>query len=394
MYQKRGRPKEYKGFFAKHKLAMATTTLIGTIVGAGILGIPYVIAKAGFLYGFFLIIFLGLAYLLQHLFLGEVVLRTKQQHQIPGYAEKYLGKWGKRIITLSMFLGLYGALTAYLIGEGATLHSIFKIGTPLIYSLIFFVVVFLIVFKGIKAAGKTELIMICLLFAIVLILGIVCFRQINVENFSGFNPANFFLPYGVILFAFIGLPAIPELQEVLVEEKKKMKRAIIIGSVIPIVLYVLFSFIIVGVVSLENFELLGPNERIATIALSIYAHPFLGTLANILAVLAMFTSFLTLGIALKEIFEYDFKLSPWTSLFLTFSFPLVITLFKLTTFITVLGVTGAVAGGIDGILIVLMYWKAKLLGDRRPEYSLPKYKFVGIVLMVMFLLGIIYTLIF
>lgn len=390
MFKKRGKNEEYKGFFARHKQAIAATTLAGTVIGAGILGIPYVIAKTGFLYGFILIILLGLAYLFLNLFLGEVVLRTKKQHQLPGYAEKYLGKWGKRAITLSMFIGLYGALTAYLIGEGATLHSIFGFGSPLLYTLIFFVITFLIIYRGIKATGKAELILISLLFLVVIFIGLFSFRQINPANLTHLDLAKILVPYGVIVFAYIGLPSIPEMQEELGKEKKLMKKAIIFGSVAPIILYLLFSLIIVGIVGLENFEMLEPNQRIATIALSIYSHRILGIFANILAVLAMFTSFLTIGIALGEIFEYDYNLSRGLSLLLTFSLPLLIVIFNLTTFITVLGVTGAFAGGIDGILVILMYWRSKLLGDRKPEYSLKKHTVLGFVLMLMFAFGIVY----
>ncbi|MBT5924666.1 hypothetical protein HOH30_02990, partial [Candidatus Woesearchaeota archaeon] len=70
MYKKRGAPIEYKGFFGRHRVAIAATTLLGTIVGAGILGIPYVIAQTGILYGFILIVLLGIMYLFLNLFLG------------------------------------------------------------------------------------------------------------------------------------------------------------------------------------------------------------------------------------------------------------------------------------------------------------------------------------
>jgi tyrosine-specific transport protein len=390
MFQKRGVKKEEKGFFANHKLAIAATTLVGTVVGAGVLGIPYVIAKTGFLYGLLLIILIGFAYLLLNLFMGEVILRTKKQHQLPGYAEKYLGIWGKRIMTLSLFLGLYGALIAYLIGEGVTLHSIFGFGSPIIYTLIFFVITCSIIYKGVKATGKAELVLISLLFLIVVLIGLFSFDKINVSYLSYLDFAKIFIPYGVIVFAFIGLPALPEMQEELGKEKKKMKKAIIIGSIIPIILYILFSLIIIGMIGLSNFEVLQPNERIATVALSLYSHPILGIFANLLAVLAMFTSFLTIGIALAEIYEYDYGLSRHLSLSLTFFIPLVIVLFNFTNFIAVLGITGAVAGGIDGILVVLMYWKAKLLGDRKPEYRLKKHYLLGILLIIMFILGIGY----
>jgi amino acid permease len=371
---------------------IAIATLVGTIVGAGILGIPYVLAKAGFLYGSLIILIIGVAFLFLNLFAGEVVLRTKEQHQLTGYAEKYLGIKGKRFMTLAMLVNIYGALTAYLIGEGTTLHAIFKFGSPILYSLIFFIITFLIIYRGIKATGKMELILISLLLFVVIIIGFFSFQEISLSNFSIFNPAFFFLPYGVIIFSFMASPAIPELQEVLGKEKKKMKKAIILGSLIPIFLYLIFAFIIVGVVGLGQFDQLEPNQRIATIALQIYSQPLLGLFANILAILAMFTSFLTLGIALTEMYHYDYKLSHQTSLLLTFSLPLMVVLFDLTTFITVLGVTGAIAGGLDGILVILMFWKAKRFGNRKPEYALGKFRFLGIILIIMFVFGICYQL--
>lgn len=381
-----------RGFFARNKLLVAATTLIGTIVGAGILGIPYVIAKAGFLYGFILVLLIGVAFLFLNLFAGEIVLRTHEQHQLTGYAERYLGKWGKRFMALSMLVAIYGALTAYLIGEGATIYSVLGVGTPILYTLLFFAITFIIIYNGIKAAGKAELILITLLLLIVVLIGVFSYDKISLANFSLFNPAFFFLPYGVILFAFMGSPAIPEMQEVLGREKKKMKKAIIIASVIPIVLYLIFTFIVGGIVGVESFELLEPNERIATVALQIYSIPLLGAFANILAVLAMFTSFLTLGIALVEVYHYDYSFSRRNALLLTFAVPLLIVLFNLTTFIAVLGVTGAVAGGLDGILITLMYWKSRKLGNRKPEYSLGSQKVLGTVLISMLAAGIAYQL--
>lgn len=392
MFQKRGLPKHRSGFFARNKLLMATATLVGTIIGAGILAIPYVIAKSGFLYGLIIVFLIGLAFLVLNLYTGEIVLRTKGQHQLTGYCEKYLGRWGKYLMAFSMVFGLYGALIAYLIGEGQALKTIFGTGHPLVYSLAFFVVVSVIICLGVKATGKAEMIFISLLILLVVLIGVFSFRHLNLSYFTSFNPLYFFLPYGVILFAFMGTVAIPEMQEVLEENKKLMKKAIIIGSLTPIIIYLVFSFVIVGLVGLDNFEVLSPNERIATVALSVYSHPVLGILANCLAVLTMFTSFLTIGIALTEMYNYDFKISRKLALALTLLVPLFFLLANLTTFIAVIGVAGAIAGGLDGLLIVLAYWKAKKFGDRRPEYSFKSLKLLGIILISMFALGILYQL--
>lgn len=387
MFKKRGSPE--KGFLSRHKILLAIATLVGTIVGAGILAIPYVVAQSGFLLGFIITVVLGLSLLLLNLMAGEIVLRTKQQHQLTGYAEKYLGRWGKRLMMFSMVFGIYGALTAYLIGEGETLKALVGWGHPLWYSLIFFVLAFLVIYQGVKAAGKVDLILVLLLLMVVAIIGIFSYKNIVINNLTSISWAKFFAPYGVILFALAGITSVPQMQEVLGEKKDTMKKAIIIGSTIPIILYLLFAFIVVGLIGLPNFEVLQPNERIATVALSIYSSPIFGVLANCIAILSMFTSFLTLSIALIEMYEYDYVFSHSLALALTLSIPLLVTMLKLSTFITVVALTGAVAGGLQSILIIFMFWKAKKRGERVPEYSLKTYTFLGWFLVVLFALGVV-----
>lgn len=409
MYKKRGEKSE--GFFAKNRFWVAVATLIGTIVGAGVLGIPYVIAKSGFVYGSILIFVIGIAFVIFNLLMGEVVLRTKGQFQLTGYMERYLGKWGKRVMAFSMMFAIYGALTAYIMGEGEILKAIFGEPTFLssifswlpgilltflqnnFYALLFFIVASFIVYKGVKAAGQVELVIISLLILVVLLIGVLSFKHINLSNFNTFNPAYFYLPYGVILFSFIGAAAIPEMQEELGKnELKKMKKALIIGSVVPLVLYFLFSVIVIGLVGLNNFELLDANQRIATIALSMYSNPILGLLANIFAVFSMFTTFLTLGVALKEVYHYDYKINPHLAFILTVMVPLFLALAQIASFITALAITGSIAGGLEGILVVLAYWKAKKKGNRKPEYTINIPKSIGMILIVLLGLGIAYQL--
>ncbi len=370
MFKKRGEVKKYTGFFAQRKQLIATSTLIGTIVGAGMLGIPYVVSQAGLIYGLILIFLLGIAFIFLYLMLGEVVLRTKEQHQLAGYAEKYLGPTGKRIMTLITFVSIYGALIAYLIGEGVSLHAIFKVGSPLLYTLLFFAVGVLIVWRGIKSTGKAELYLILLLLSVVVIIGFYSLDKIDGQHITLFNPKYFFLPYGIILFSLLGFPAIPEMQEELGHDKKLMKKSIIIGALIPIILYLLLAFIIVGMIGAEQFAKLESNQRIATIALGMFSHPLLAIFANVLAVLAMFTSFLSLSTALVEVYEFDYHLNHTLAVVITFALPILIVFLNVTSFIGILALTGGIAGGLEGIIIILMYVNAKKRGDRPPEYKL------------------------
>ena len=106
----------------------------------------------------------------------------------------------------------------------------------------------------------------------------------------------------------------------------------------------------------------------------------------------MFTSFLTLGLALKEVYHYDYKINLHYSWALTCLIPLIVFFIGHTGFVQILGISGSFAGGVAGILFALMFWKAKKLGNRKPEYSLGNQKFVGYLIMVVFTLGIIYQL--
>ena len=368
----------------KFLLWEAIATLVGTIIGAGILGIPYVIAKAGFWTGIFDIILLGIVVLVIYLYLGEVVLRTKGFHQLPGYAAKYLGKWGKRLMVFSMVFGNYGALIAYIIGEGLALAAIFG-GEPLTYSLIFFIIVAVIIYKGLKAVGESELIMLPMVIFVIIIISLLSLGHININNYVNFDIFKILIPYGVILFAFLGAAAVPEMEQELVKNRKLMKKAIIIGVMIPIISYLLFAFAVVGVTGLATSE-------VATIGLGQIMGKYMVIVGNLLAVLTMTTSFLTLGLALKQTFNYDYKLNHTLSWALTVIIPLLIAVSGLTSFIQIIGISGVVAGGIEGVLIVLMAMKAKKLGDRKPEYTIKINWLIAAVLIALFVIGAIYLL--
>src|SRR3989344_238109 len=91
-------------------LILALATIVGTTVGAGIFGIPYVVSKSGTIPGVFYFVVLGSAVLLLHLFFGEIILRTKGQHRLIVYAQIYLGNWGKILVAFSTIIGIMGAL--------------------------------------------------------------------------------------------------------------------------------------------------------------------------------------------------------------------------------------------------------------------------------------------
>jgi tyrosine-specific transport protein len=367
----------------KKRFWEAVATLTGTTIGAGVLGIPFVVSKAGFLVGMVEIVVLGLAIILLNLLLGEIVLRTKEDHQLTGYAEKYLGKAGKRIMACTMIFGIYGSLTAYLIGVSNELVKLFPITNNIVYGIAYFFVVALLIYSGLKAIENSELFLGIILFIIILVMSALAISSPSFSIKPSFSLSkNIIYPYGVIFFAYLGAVAIPEMKEELRKQKKDLKKAIILGGFIVMFAYLLFSTAIIGVCKDVKEEVASGCLKVLGFKMELFGILF--------GIFAMSTSFLALGLALKEMYEYDYKLKKGTAWVLTCIVPLVIFLLGIGSFIQILSIAGALVGGMEGLLIVLMFRNAKKRGERRPEYVIKENKVLLIMLSALFILGITY----
>ena len=362
------------------KFWATTFTLTGSIIGAGILGLPYVFSRSGILIGALWLIALGIILLYTHLCLGSVTLSTKGRHQLVGYAEKYLGKTAQRIMFFAVVFGIYSALIAYLIGEGQSFSKLFT-GTldySIYFAIAFWLVMTLLLREGLKGLKKLEFWGVICIITIVLIIAVYFFPQIDTANYMYSDTANLFLPFGVVLFAILGFSSIPELRQEIKGQEKKLKKAIIIGTLIPVTIYFIFSFTFVGVLGKEV-------TQVATLNL--------GKLVILLGMFTMLTSYFVLSFSLKDIYEYDLGYSGIRDFFLVSGLPLLIYLILYSlnklNFITVLGIGGVVSGGLTGILILLIANKAKTNFNRKPEYKMPINWLIIIILSIVFIAGIV-----
>lgn len=356
--------------------------LVGTVIGAGIFGLPYVVAKIGFFPGIFYLLILAILVLFLNLIYGEVILRTPGDHQLTGYGEIYLGKLGKILATLAIFITAYGALLAYLIKTGEFLSLIFGFPNHVLFSLLFFVFASTAVFFGLKSVSFFAGLLVVALLSLVGLIAILGGGKINFANFLGFNPRFLFFPYGVILFALFGSSVIPEMEEILRQRPQKLKKAIFLGSLISLFTYLLFVTVIVGISGK-----LTSDDAIS--GLILFLPSWIVNLGASLGVLTMGSSFLTLGYVLREVWFRDFGF-PKIFAFLLACFPsLILFLLGAKSFIEVLAITGSLMGGLTGILIILMFLRAKKTGERQPAYSLPLPKILLVILILVFILGLL-----
>lgn len=365
---------------------LVLSVLIGTTIGAGIFGLPYAIIRSGIIPGLFYFLILGGAVTLIHLFFGEIALRTKEKYRLPGFAQKYLGEKGRILITISVLLGTIGALLAYIILAGDFLKILFTSSILKLSSFqlafIFWLVLSFFIFRGMKIIAPVEIFTNIFFFLFIFIIIWFCLPKINFSNLEFLNLPDIFLPYGVILFSLVGWSAIPEIIAIskTSEEKKDIKKAIISATIIVISLYVLFVSAIAGVTGGKtSFDALSGLISFLGKKIIIF-----GALAG---VITLADSFLILGLYLRNIFIYDLKLPKTISFFIACGSPFLLYLAGLRSFINTIGFVGTIIGAIEGIAIVLIFKKAKKLGDREPEYNLNIPSFLLYFLILIFILG-------
>lgn len=370
---------------------LALAVLVGTIIGAGIFGLPYVVSKSGLAPSFFYFLILGGAALLVQLIFGELVLRNVKTLRIVGLAEKYFGRNGKILITISTIIGLVGSLLAYGILAGEFLETAFSFIpaagfnlSSFTFSLLFLFGLSIFIFKGIKTIAPVEIFTNIAFFLIIFLVFFIGAPQINFNNFFLADGKNIFLPYGVVMFSLVGWMAIPEINEMLKgsKEKRSLKKIIIIATAFCAIIYICFSLVVFGIsgknTSTESLQGLVPFFGQKVI--------FFGALA---AVVTLIDSFLIIGLSLRNTLVYDLKLSKFNASIITCGLPIVLFLLGCQSFIGTIGFMGTILGAVDGIIIVLMHQRSKKIYDRQPEYSLNLPRFIIYFLVVVFILGVV-----
>ncbi len=361
------------------RLIYPIVTLSGTIIGVGLFSLPYITSRVGTLVmlGYFLV--LGSLIILVHLFYGELALKTPDFKRLPGFAKFHLGDLGEKVAIASTILGIFGAILAYLIVGGEFLGELlspFFGGNSFIWTIFYFALGATIIFSGIRIISKVEF---WGLISFFLVLIVIFFRSqpfLKIGNlFPSPDLGSLFLPYGAILFSLWGADLIPEAEEMLKENKKLLPKVIIIATLIPMIIYLFFIYLILGITGPQTTES-------ALTGLKSFLGDGTVSLLLLFGVLTTFTSFITLGLTLKKVFWYDLKIKENFAWLITCFLPLILFLIGVKHFIPVISFVGGVMIGINGILILLMYQKI----SKRGLVILP--------LILIFLGGIIYEIIY
>jgi len=358
---------------------LATATIIGTVFGAGILGLPYAINKSGFLLGLLLTGFIAIGMTLLILYVAEIVLRSHRVNQLPGIVKRYLGvKWSKLMFFL-FTVGVYGALISYIIGISSVLSLLTGLN-QLFYQSLIIVIGGLIVYLGLRMVQKAELLIVSTLIIVLVIICLLISPQLNINNLSKFEWGNFFYPFGVIFFALTGYSVMPELEQMLTKQRTSIMKSVVTAMLICTSAYIFFTMVFIGVFG-------DSVAKVSTESLT----GVIGLIGNLMAVVSMSGAFIGLSLALLDSYIKDAKLSRSKAWVMTLIIPYLITVLLKPDFIQPILITGSYTGTITGFLIIATLIKARKTKGDKPAFVTPFGRVGMMGVAVLLLLGLLFT---
>jgi len=365
----------------KSKVLGSTLIIAGTTIGAGMLALP--LASAGIGFSASLIIMFALWALMSYtaLLMVELHQHADSRATLHTLAKQFLGNKGKWVASFSMLFLFYSLCAAYIAGGGA------QFGDRLAY------------FTGLELTATSSTILFTFAVASVVIIGTSTVDKVNRILFAiklvamaialSFLAPNVTESYllsmpieqGLIVaaipiiftsFGFHG--SIPAIVNYLDGNTPSLRKAIIIGSSIPLLIYVFWQIVTLGVVSQEALiDNQGLSGLITTLSTKVHQSSLSQTI-GVFADLALLTSFLGVSLGLFEFLGDSFNKqnAPSNRIIIgliTFLPPMGFALFYPQGFIMALGYAAISLAILAIFLPILMVKKARVIDNSQASYQ-------------------------
>lgn len=287
----------------------------GNCIGAGMLALPILTGLSGFFPSLSMMLAAWAFMTFTGCLLVEINGWFYGQVNILSMAKEALGSSGYLVAWICYPILFYSLLVAYVAAGGpifaAILETLFHVSLPGWFASFLFTAVFgWLIYLGTRPVDLVNrVLMFGLIFAY---LGMIAFglTKIHPSYLLHWDLSYLFasLPVLVISFGFQNL--IPTLTAYMKGDLKRVRSSILGGSVIVLVVYLFWSFVVLGVVPQEGIFASFQQGQEATVALRSVASPSLSYFSQGFAFFAIITSFLAIGLTLTHFLADGFKVEP------------------------------------------------------------------------------------
>jgi tyrosine-specific transport protein len=346
--------------------------IAGNTIGAAILALPVMVGLAGFRWGVVGIVLGWIMMIATGLVLADQEILYEGDADFSTLYTHYFGKIGKFIVVVTYLFLFYGLLIAYFSGIGSVIANLFAINLPevVVQGVPIVVLIGIIYFgKNVVYKFNTLFMLVLLLSFVVLIAGVITKIDVSKLFYKNLSFLPFALPAIICSYGFHN--TIPAVCKTLQGDKKKIRLAIILGTLMPLILNIVLLFIITSIIPIANEH----NTKVsllyafhhglpATIPLSLLLKSKVIIFAGIVfTIVAIITSFLAVGTCLLGFVKdltasFNIKNS-FMNFILTFGVPIIIALSMKDLFLQAINVSvGIGAVTIFGLMPCLIALKS------------------------------------
>lgn len=352
----------------------------GTTIGAGMVSMPLTSAGMGFGYTVTLLALLwGLLSYSALLFVEVYQKAERQDAGIATLAEQYFGIIGRVTATLTLVVFMYAILTVYTLMSSdlisTVLPSLSGYGKEISVLFTVFLGTFIVAGTA-KVDFLTRLLFIAKFVAFISVLALML-PKVTLDNLMALPlDKALFISASPFFFTSFGFHVvIPSINAYLDGDVKRLRIAIIAGTGLPFIIYVLWQMATHGVLSQTEFvQILAQDPTLGGLvkaATNITGSVLIGEVVRWFSLFALITSFLGVALALFDTLNdllkrINIRRRNRASLgFLTFAPVLFFALFY-TDFLAVLALAGQMFTFYGLVLPVGMAWRSRKLHQDVP----------------------------
>ncbi|ASG67127.1 amino acid transporter [Francisella halioticida] len=297
----------------------AAMIISGTCIGAGMLAIPATVASCGFFIGSILIISVWALMTFTALVLAEVNLEMNDGSNFIEMTSKTLGPFGVGIVWVCYVLLLYSLVAAYTVGGGSLLSTTLnRLGISLsekFTGIIFILILGVFIYISTRVVDHVNKLMLTgkLLAFFLLIAVLIPHVSTDHLTYQIKNPNFIRAAFPILLTSFGFHHIIPTLRTYVGSNRSFLRQAIILGSSVPLVIYLLWIFATLGSLPVATpTGILGKESgEIASVIVTHFkgTSSYISTISFLFGFFALATSFLGVALGLFDFNRSTYRIS-------------------------------------------------------------------------------------
>ncbi len=359
------------------KLLGSVLLIVGTSIGAGMLALPIATAQLGFVGSLILLFICWFVMTAGAFLLLEVNLWMPMNSNLNTMARHTIGPVGQIFSWIVFLLLLYSLLCAYIAGGSDLFHNLLLtrgIEIPVWISSIVFTCIFgSVVYFGIRSVDYVNRGLMFIKFGAYILLIVLLTPLISSSKLAAGNLHHLTSTTAIMvtITSFGYATIVPSLRIYFAGDVKKLKKAILIGSLVPLICYAIWDAAIMGVIPLEGDHGLisilksqtSTSDLVNTLS-DIAAQKSVTFFAKLFTSICVLTSFLGVSLCLVDFWADGLQvekkgINNLIIIAATFIPPLVVVLFFPNAFIAALEYAGIYCVLLLILLPAWMTWRGR-----------------------------------